>query len=305
MLDRLIRFVGFLFFGIAIWLIAKEIHLVGWHYLWQTLLATPGWLILTILAVVSLNYLILSGYDLLALRYINCKLPYPKVLEASSISFAFSNTTGHTYAAGGAVRYLFYRPQGISRLNILKMVIFDTLSVLIGLLASFETAVLLHSAGTRFFVAHQFEINNLAILTIILFLLYYTFIINRKQILKWRKLTLRAPTGKESVGQILVGLGDNITLFLCFYVILCFFVPTHFTSAFMIFMMAQTIGFATQVPGGLGVFEGTFLSLFPHTLAQKAGILAALVLFRVFYYFVPFILSGIYLGIRFVKRKIS
>ncbi|MBQ2592492.1 MAG: hypothetical protein II567_04330, partial [Candidatus Riflebacteria bacterium] len=41
---------------------------------------------------IILNYLVLSGYDWLALDYIGRKLPYKKVLKAAGISFAFSNT---------------------------------------------------------------------------------------------------------------------------------------------------------------------------------------------------------------------
>ena len=304
MLDRVIRWAGILFFGIAVWLIAKEIHLVGWHDLWTTVLKTPRLLMIMTFGLVCLNYLFLSGYDLLALGHIGIKLPYPKILAASGVSFAFSNTTGHTYAAGGAIRYLFYVPEGVNRLNILKMVIFETVSILIGLWVSFEVAVLIYFIGGNR-VIDPFEINSLAVLTGLLFLLYYTFIVKQRRTLKLRKLTLSAPSGKETVKQCLVGMGDNTTLFLCFYVLLCFFVPAPFTNVFMIFMMAQSVGFATQVPGGIGVFEGTFLNLFPHTIDQKAGILAALILFRVFYYFLPFLLSVLYLGIRFIRRKIS
>ena len=178
MLDRIIRFIGVLFFGIAVWLIAKEIHLVGWTYLWATVLKTPKYLMITAFGVVCLNYLFLSGYDLLALEHIGIKLPYPKILEVSGVSFAFSNTTGHTYAAGGATRYLFYVPEGVSRLNILKMVIFETISILIGLWASFEIAVLLHFIGENGRMK-QFEINTLAIIMGFLFLLYYSFIVRQ------------------------------------------------------------------------------------------------------------------------------
>ena len=306
MLDRVIRLVGFLFFGIAVWLIAKEVHHVGWHYLWQTLLKTPIELVISVSGIVVLNYLILSGYDGLAFQHIGCRLGYGKILEASNVSFAFSNTTGHTYAAGGAIRYLFYIPEGVSRINVLKVVMFDTLSVLIGIITSFELAVLLSVLkGSGLIHRYQTEISGIAFVMAGLSLIYYMAIIQKNRILTWGKLTLKSPTGRETIKQIGVGLGDNITLFLCFYAILSFFISAPFTETFMIFMVAQALGYATQVPGGLGVFEGTFLSLFPHTMAQKADILASLILFRVFYYFLPFILSVIYLGIRFIKQKIS
>ena len=183
---------------------------------------------------------------------------------------------------------------------------FDTLSVLIGIIASFELAVLFSFLkGSELAQRYQTEIGGIAFMMVGLGLIYYITVIRKNRTLTWGKLTLSSPTKQETIDQILVGLGDNITLFLCFYLILKYFVSASLSETFMIFMVAQALGYATQVPGGLGVFEGTFLSLFPHTSAQKAGILASLILFRVFYYFIPFILSVIYLGIRFIRQKIS
>ena len=78
---------------------------------------------------------------------------------------------------------------------------------------------------------------------------------------------------------------------------------TPFIETFVIFIIAQCVGFATQVPGGLGVFEGTFLYLYPYIETEKAGIIASLILFRLIYYFLPFILSGCYFGTYWIKKR--
>jgi uncharacterized membrane protein YbhN (UPF0104 family) len=48
-------------------------------------------------------------------------------------------------------------------------------------------------------------------------------------------------------------------------------------------------GALSHSPGGLGVFEGVILLLMPE--APKAGVLAALVMFRLFYTYIPFLLG--------------
>ena len=88
-----------------------------------------------------------------------------------------------------------------------------------------------------------------------------------------------------------------------FYILLSFHIETPVVETFAIFIIAQCVGFSTQVPGGLGVFEGTFLYLYPYSEVEKAGIIASLILFRLIYYFLPLILSGFYFGIYWVKKN--
>jgi|GEM_PF-3025423 len=55
-----------------------------------------------------LNYLIMTGYDFFALRYINRKFYYRKKALASFVGYAFSNNIGLSMLAGGSVRYRLY-----------------------------------------------------------------------------------------------------------------------------------------------------------------------------------------------------
>ena len=104
MIDRIIQLIGLFFFGIAVWLITKEVDRVGFHHLVGLILSTPLWVIGLVVLCTGMDYIALSGYDILALRYNRKQIPYKKVLEASGIGFAVSNTTGHAYLAGGYIR---------------------------------------------------------------------------------------------------------------------------------------------------------------------------------------------------------
>ena len=59
------------------------------------------------------------------------------------------------------------------------------------------------------------------------------------------------------------------------------------------FIIAQVLGVYSQVPGGLGVFEVMFSNLLPDDDANQATIFAILVLYRIIYYLLPLIISGI------------
>ena len=58
------------------------------------------------------------------------------------------------------------------------------------------------------------------------------------------------------------------------------------------FVLAQTLGWISLVPGGLGVFEGAMLVLLGSAPGSPSALLAGLLLFRVVYYFVPFLLAA-------------
>ena len=105
--------------------------------------------------------------------------------------------------------------------------------------------------------------------------------------------------------QILIGSMDMIATSLVFYTLLRYHLDVHFFHVVSIFLLAQLIGISTQVPGGLGVFEGMFLYLFVHTPPEKAPILAALITFRIMYYFIPLGLSGLFFLTTAVWNKLK
>ena len=61
-----------------------------------------------------------------------------------------------------------------------------------------------------------------------------------------------------------------------------------------VFLIAQVLGVFSQVPGGLGVFEGLFMFIIPgeHNQAMLFG---ALIAYRIIYYLLPLVFSGVIL----------
>lgn len=60
----------------------------------------------------------------------------------------------------------------------------------------------------------------------------------------------------------------------------------HFIDILGIFLVAQVAGLASQVPGGIGVFEATVLLFVPQA-HNTADIVGALLLYRTIYYLLP------------------
>jgi uncharacterized membrane protein YbhN (UPF0104 family) len=69
-----------------------------------------------------------------------------------------------------------------------------------------------------------------------------------------------------------------------------------FVMLAVIFVSATLLGFASHSPGGLGVFDAAMLvALWQY---DREDLIAGLLLFRLLYYFVPFALALLVLGIR-------
>ena len=304
MLDKIIKLISFVFFIAALFLIKKEVELVGVKKLVEIVQSTPFLLILTSLIITGINFVILSGYDLVGLSYIQKKLPYKKVLPMSSISFAISNLTGHIYASGGAIRYLFLKPLGFTKKEIFLLISFETLTVLLGLAFAFVLAVFLETIDNTLKSYHYLSLLYLSAFLIIMgFLFYFEEIIKKGRSIWIGKITLKAPSINQTYSGLLVGLSDFMTMFLIFYVFLDYFMDVSFIKVFIIFTTAMSLSYLSQVPAGIGVLESLFIILFPHSTQEKGTILAAFALYRVIYFILPFFMAIAYLGINKIHQN--
>lgn len=303
--DLLIQLFALLFFGLALWLVYNEIRKIGWDHLLTLISQTPFWVLSTALAFTLCDYIAFSGYDFLALKYIGKKLPKDKVVEAAMISFSVTNTTGHAYIAGGSLRYMLYSKLGLTELNVLKMIAFESVTYLLGMACVFDVSLILSSLfhltpGST--DIKWFDIG--AVVVSLLVLLYWFFVVRPKRKINFKNIQIQAPSPKITLLQMLVGSMDIVAASLVFYTLLRYHMDVNIIHVFTIFTLAQLIGISTQVPGGLGVFEGAFLYLFVHTPAEKGGILAALITFRILYYFVPLGLTGLFFAGSQIKKLI-
>jgi uncharacterized membrane protein YbhN (UPF0104 family) len=69
-----------------------------------------------------------------------------------------------------------------------------------------------------------------------------------------------------------------------------------FVTIAVVFVSATLLGFASHAPGGLGVFDAAMLVALWQF--DKESVLAGLLLFRLLYYIVPFVIALSILGLR-------
>ncbi len=125
--------IGLVLFGLAIWFIHRELaHLDLRTILKQITAMSPGLILLAVAATAG-SYLSLTGYDRLALHWIERPFAYRRIALASFTSYALANNVGFGVLSGGAVRYKLYGGWGLSAADIAKVVGFVALTTALGM----------------------------------------------------------------------------------------------------------------------------------------------------------------------------
>jgi uncharacterized membrane protein YbhN (UPF0104 family) len=96
------------------------------------------------------------------------------------------------------------------------------------------------------------------------------------------------------LAQFALGVADLCCASGALYVLLPEGVPLDFVPFVAVYVVACILGVISHAPGGIGVFEATMLHAIP--AASHESVLASLLLFRMIYYFIPFIVALALLG---------
>lgn len=252
--------------------------------------------IVTALAFTAINYLLLAGYDWLALRFTGHQhIPLSKILPTAVLSYAISNNTGHAWAAGGSIRYRFYTQFAIPGWDILKISLFETMTYLIGAVSLGLIGSLLFPYYVPSGVAIPSAIHWVSVICATILIGYWCAIGLWRKPLKLNAFEMYLPTLRMTLAQTLLASVDILLSALVLWVLLADNINLDFGAFLAIFVLAQVLGFVSQVPGGIGVFESVLLWLMADIQAtdQHLIVLGALLLYRVIYYFIPLLLAGL------------
>ncbi len=302
--NKLVSWLGLFFFILAAYMIYRQLSKYSLEELKEALLSIPRINLFYALAASFIGYIALSTYDYLALRYIKKKLAAWKWILTGFVGFSVSNNAGHAIVSGGAVRYRFYSRWGISPADIVKMVTFSGFTYLV---ACFFLIII----GYVLTPEHAFGGNDSTkmstfitmLLSVIGILIYLWASLYYKKDFIIKGVDFKMPDFKLALEQIFIGSLDIVMASLVLYSVLICFVQIDFVTFMGAFIIAQVLGVYSQVPGGLGVFELVFSNILPGQ-DNQAILFGALIAYRIIYYLLPLILSGIVLaGYEYYRSK--
>jgi phosphatidylglycerol lysyltransferase len=248
-------------------------------------------------------YAVLIGYDILALRYIKNDLRTPRVAFISFIAFSFSNALGFPVLLGGGLRYRLYNAAGLSSADIALTVAFNTVTFWLGVFAVGGGALLFAPSGAVPLMGVPFvalrPVGALMILAVAGYVIACAFYRQPIRLFGWEFVP---PSARIALVQVAIACVDWALVAAVLWAAIPL-PPAQLTFGLVLgaFTLAQVAALVSHVPGGLGVFEITFIALL-RDYAEPTGLLSAIIVFRIIYYLLPLGLALVLLAANELSR---
>jgi phosphatidylglycerol lysyltransferase len=303
MLNRILILVAPALFLVALVVLYHELKVYHLKDILQNLKEFSAYQIHLAIILTIINYLIMTFYDVLALRYVKHPLPVTKIGFASFIGYAFSNNLGLSMISGGSVRYRLYSLWGLSLIDITRIITFCTATLWIGFFSL---------AGIVFLVEPQilparlnFPFHSVYPLGVVFLLIVAAFVFSSliiKRPLRIKDWEFPIPSFRILIIQIVIASLDWAVAGAVIYMLLPAIPGFSFFKFLSVFLVAQVAGIASQIPGGLGIFETVVILLVPPDIPRHQ-VIGSLLVFRGIYYILPLIAATFLLGIQELLQR--
>lgn len=241
------------------------------------------------------SFLALTGYDALALRQLRTRVSYATTALASFTSYAISFTLGFPLITAGTVRYWIYSQAGLGPSKVASLTIVAGVTFWFGMVFVIGAGLAFQAEAISALNHLQPALNMLmgigALAAIFAYLVWVTI---RRRHVRIQGFRLELPGLGLTLGQVTLGVIDQCAAAGVLFVLLPHHGELDFFTFAATYVFACILGVASNAPGGIGVFEAAMLKAVP--IASQESVLASLLLFRLIYYFVPFVLALAFLG---------
>ncbi|RZN52629.1 UPF0104 family protein [Escherichia sp. E10V10] len=284
------KILTWLFFIAVIVLLVVYAKKVDWEEVWKVIRDYNRVALLSAVGLVVISYLIYGCYDLLARSYCGHKLAKRQVMLVSFICYAF-NLTLSTWVGGIGMRYRLYSRLGLPGSTITRIF---SLSITTNWLGYILLAGIIFTAGVVELPDHWYvdqttlRILGVCLLLIIaVYLWFCAFAKHRHMTIKGQKLVL--PSWKFALAQMLISSVNWMVMGAIIWLLLGQSVNYFFVLG--VLLVSSIAGVIVHIPAGIGVLEAVFIALLAGEHTSKGTIIAALLAYRVLYYFIPLLLA--------------
>ena len=284
------KILTWLFFIAVIVLLVVYAKKVDWEEVWKVIRDYNRVALLSAVGLVVVSYLIYGCYDLLARSYCGHKLAKRQVMLVSFICYAF-NLTLSTWVGGIGMRYRLYSRLGLPGSTITRIF---SLSITTNWLGYILLAGIIFTVGVVELPDHWYidqttlRILGIGLLLIIaVYLWFCAFAKHRHMTIKGQKLVL--PSWKFALAQMLISSVNWMVMGAIIWLLLGQSVNYFFVLG--VLLVSSIAGVIVHIPAGIGVLEAVFIALLAGEHTSKGTIIAALLAYRVLYYFIPLLLA--------------
>jgi len=263
---------------------------VDWGDVWNVIRNYNRTPLLISVALVVVSYLLYGCYDLLARAYCGHKLAARQVMLVSFVCYAF-NLTLSTWVGGIGMRYRLYSRLGLPSSTITRIF---SLSITTNWLGYILLGGIIFSFGIVQLPSHWYiDEGTLRIVGVVLLLIiaaylwFCAFAKRRHMTVKGQKLVL--PSFKFAIAQMVISSANWMAMGAIIWLLLGQEVNYFFVLG--VLLVSSIAGVIIHIPAGIGVLEAVFIALLAGEDVSHGKIIAALLAYRMLYYFLPLMLA--------------
>jgi glycosyltransferase 2 family protein len=276
---------------VCAWLLYKELRGLSLEDVGDSLgaISSSNWLLAGLSTVFA--YAALAGYDRIALMHLGREVSLWFILVCSFTTYALSHNIGASVLSGGVVRYRAYSSKGLSAREIGALIAICSFTFVLGTLLLAGVVLVLKPDITERFsdilpISASF-VTGYAILAVIGLYVVASFL--RLRALRIGSVELAYPSPRVVLSQLVIGPLELVGAAGIIY----FALPEAGTPGFIvvlgIFLVSFSAALVSHAPGGIGVLELVFVMGMPDV--DRADVIAALLVFRLFYLIIPFMVA--------------
>lgn len=256
------------------------------------------------LGFTALSYLLLTGYDALALKRLGLSIPYRTTALASFTSYSVSFTLGFPLVTGGTVRYWIYSAKGVRASEVASLTVIAGLTFWLGL-GAILCACLFYATDSVAMLARTspLVVQGVGAAVSLGTLGYLVWIATDERTFRVSGWNLPLPGLGITLAQMALGACEVCAAAAVLFVLLPGGHNLDYPAFLAAYIFACLIGIASHAPGGAGVFEATMLLALNRLPYEQ--VVGALVLFRIIYYLLPFILALVLLALSEMIKRIK
>lgn len=276
---------------LSVWLLLRELRGLSLENVSDSLAAIPAlhWVLAAACTLVA--YAALAGYDRVALLQLGKRIDWLFITVCSFTTYALSHNIGASVVSGGVVRYRAYSTKGLSPAEIGLLIAFCSFTfilgtvTLIGLVLVLDPDIVLRFGDLLPITASRAT----GVFLLLLVALYILGSVMRFKPLHLGPLAIVYPSLHVTLSQLAVGVCELLGAAGIIYFALPDAGNPGYFIVLGIFLMSFSAALISHVPGGLGVLELVFVMGLPDM--ADADVIAALLVFRLFYLILPFIMA--------------
>jgi uncharacterized membrane protein YbhN (UPF0104 family) len=284
------KILTWLFFIAVAVLLVVYAQKVDWGDVWNVMRNYHRTAFFSAIGLVIVSYLLYGCYDLLGRAYCGHKLAKRQVMLVSFICYAF-NLTLSTWVGGIGMRYRLYARLGLPGATITRIF---SLSITTNWLGYILLGGLIFTFGVvqlpdYWYIDEQtLRILGIALLAIIIIYLSACAFARRRHLtIKGQKLVL--PKWRFALLQMAISSANWMVMGAIIWILLGQTVDYFFVLG--VLLVSSIAGVIVHIPAGIGVLEAVFMALLAGEHPSQGTIIAALLAYRVLYYFIPLLLA--------------